>query len=321
MRSLSVAAASVALLAFAVGAVALPAPAQQAPLVHVRFAGTPNDDMTTVVYAQQTGMFRKAGLDVEIEKTTSGSAVATGVAGGAYDVGKASISSIFDAHQRGVPFTVVAPAGIYTSKEPYGGMLVAKSATLHNGKDVEGKTFSVASLSSIGRVAMAAWTDTNGGDVNAVKFVELPFTAVGAAIEQQRIAGGEIGQPMQTENLATGRYQFLPAYSAIAPEFYVSVFFTTKTFSEKHPEAVAALAKVLYEAARFANAHPDASVKMMADYTGVPLATMQKIPRVLFATDLKLAEIQPAIDAAAKYGTLKHGFPARELIDANAPAR
>ncbi len=291
------------------------------PLVHVHIAGSPNDDMTTIVYAQQSGLFEKAGLDVTVDKTTSGSAAATGVAGGAFDVGKASISSIFDAHQRGVPFTIVAPDGIYTSKEPYGGMLMTKSAALKTGKDAEGKTFSVASLSSIGRVALAAWIDGNGGDVSAVKFVELPFSAVAAAIDQKRIVGGEIGQPAQAEDLATGRFAFFPAYNAIAPEFCVSVFFTTKEFSAKHPDAMRSLVRVLYDAARYTNAHPEATVKMMADFTGVPLAVMQKIPRVVFATDLQVAQIQPAIDAAAKYGTLKRAFPARELVDGNVPVR
>lgn len=238
----------------------LPARAQSRPLLHIRLAGSPNDDMTSVVYAQKSGMFERAGLDVSVEKTPSGSAAATGVAGGAYDVGKASISSIFDAHEHGIPFTIVAPGGIYTSKEPYGGILLTKSAALKTGKDAEGKTFSVASLSSIGRVALAAWIAGNGGDLGAVKFVELPFSAVAGAIDQQRILGGEVGQPVQAESLATGRFGFLPAYDAIAPEFYVSVFFTTREFSAKHPDALRSLARVLYDAGRYANEHPAATV-------------------------------------------------------------
>lgn len=59
----------------------------------------------------------------------------------------------------------------------------------------------------------------------------------------------------------------------------------------------------------------------MAEYTGVALPILQRIPRIAFATDLRLAQIQPSIDAAAKYGTLKHPFPARELIDPNVPVR
>ena len=46
-----------------------------------------------------------------------------------------------------------------------------------------------------------------------------------------------------------------------------------------------------------------------------------KMVRVTAGTELVPAQIQPAIDASAKYGTLKKAFPAREIIDPNAPVR
>lgn len=286
----------------------------------IRVGGSPNDDMMAVVYAARTGMYSRAGLEVTVEKANSGSAAAAAVAAGAFDIGKSSISSIFDAHVKGIPFTMIAPAAIYDSKSPYGGFLVSSSSTLRTGKDAEGQIVAVASLGSIGRVAFAGWVERSGGDPKAVKFVEVPIPAVPAALDAKRIVAGETSQPVQ-ESAIVGGYRFIPAYDVIAPQFAVAVFYTTKDFSAKHPDALRAFVRVTYEAARAVNGHSDLTTKMMSDYTGVSLDILQKTPRVALGTELLLSQVQSPIDAAVKYGVLAKGFPAREIVDANVTAR
>jgi len=294
----------------------------QSALPTVRVGGTPNDDMTPVIYAVQSGMFAKAGLNVVIEKSTSGSAAAIATAAGAYDIAKSSITSIFDAHERGVPFTILAPSVMYDVRKPRsGGFLLPANSPIKTGKDLNGQTVAVAALGSIGKVAMLGWVDQHGGDASTIKFVEIPFTAVPSALDQGRIVAGETADPVRADAIATGHYAFLPAYDSIGGSFVGAVLYTTRTYSEAHPDVIRTFCRVYYEAARYTNAHRDATVKMMADYTGVSADVIAKMTRVDAGTELQPGEIQPAIDAAAKYGTLKKAFPAREIIDPNAPVR
>ena len=292
----------------------------QTALVPVKAGGSPNDDLTAIVYAWKSGLYQKAGLDVSVEKANSGAAAAAAVAAGAFDIGKSSTSSIFDAHLRGVPFTLLGPASDYDSKVPYGGFLFAPNSTFKSGKDAEGQTVGVASLSSLGRVAFAAWVEQHGGDPKAVKFVEIPIPAVPPALDQQRIIAGETSQPTQAGAMSRG-YRFMPIYDAISLHFAGSVLYTTRDFSAKNPSAVRTFMKVTYDSARFCNANPTATLQMMAEWIGVPLEVMQKTPRVELGSELVLAQVQSAIDAAAKYGTIPHGFPVREIVDANVSAR
>lgn len=312
-RAIATAAAAVVLAPSALRA--------QTNLLPLRVGGTPNDDMTPVVYAKNAGIFAKNGLDVDLEKSSSGAAAAAAVAGGAYDVAKSSITSIFDAHEKGIGFTALTPAGIYDSRDPYGGFLIAANAPMKTGKDYNGTTVGVASLGSIGRVAMAAWVDKNGGDPSTIKFVEIPFTAVTAAIDAGRIVAGETAHPTQAAAIATGRYKLMPAYDAIALRYIGAVYYTTRDFSLGHAAAIKAFVKSFYEAVAATNGHPELTAKMMSDFSGVVLDTYQKMPRVLAGTELVLAQIQPTIDATAKYGALKKSFPARELVDPNVTAR
>jgi NitT/TauT family transport system substrate-binding protein len=300
---------------FAVGSVlgVLSPASSQSALIPVHLGVTPNDDMVSVVYAQKTGMFEKAGLDVTIEKASSGAAIAAAVVAGSYDIGKTSITPMFDAHERGLPFVLIAPAAIYEAKSPYGGLVSA--IALRTGKDLDGKIIGSNSGNDIGTLGIKAWMAKTGGDPAGLKHVEIPLSAVPAAIEQHRIDGGEMVYPPLFAALEGGKLHLTPTLSAIAPAFLFSVWFTTKDYSARHPDVVKTFARVVATAAAYTNSHPAETVKLLADFTGVSADDIARMPRVRNGSSLTPELIQPVIDAAVKYGTTKATFPAADLID------
>ena len=74
-----------------------------APLTTVRFAYAPSDDLLPFWYAQSTGMFAKAGLNVEVQVAATGAIVTQAVLAGAADIGRSSPQAIIAAHIRGSP--------------------------------------------------------------------------------------------------------------------------------------------------------------------------------------------------------------------------
>jgi ABC-type nitrate/sulfonate/bicarbonate transport system substrate-binding protein len=113
----------------------------------------------------------------------------------------------------------------------------------------------------------------------------------------------------------SGKFRIVaPAYSAIAPRFLISAYVTTKGWASAHPDVVARFARVVDEAARFANSHHTETAPYVAQFSGLPLPVVQKMPRAIFTPRLDRAELQPEIDIAAKYGMLAHRFDVRELI-------
>src|SRR5215469_16938963 len=92
-------AAGIAALAFMLTSVASAQPA----LTTVKVGLVPSDDITPVLYAVRSGMFKKVGLDVQLFPASSGTAVAQAVIGGSYEIGKSSLVSLMNAHLRGLP--------------------------------------------------------------------------------------------------------------------------------------------------------------------------------------------------------------------------
>jgi NitT/TauT family transport system substrate-binding protein len=296
----------------------VPTFAQSTPaLVSVKVGALTNDDMTAVLYALHTGMFKKAGLDVQLEQgAKSGSAIAAAVAAGAFDVGKTAISGLFDAHLRGIPFTLVAPAAIYDSRQPYMGLLVAKASPIQFAAEVAG-TVGLSSLGDIGQLGIQASLGAADVTPKTLQFVEIPMSAASAAVAQKRVDASEISYPQAQAALDTGDYRLISILNGIGKTFIFSTWFTTKDYSAKNPRVIRTFAQVTADAARYTNAHHAETEQMLADVTRVPIEVIKKMPRVTNGTSLYVAGIQPLIDAEAKYGFIKHAFPAQELIDPN----
>ncbi len=200
--------------------------AQTAPVV-VRVASSADDPVSPVLYAIRTGMFAKAGLDVQISRMNGGAAISAAVAGGALEIGKSSLLGLAIGHVRGVPFTMIAPSGIWTG-ENEGGLIVAASSPLHTAKDFAGKTISAASTVDINTIATQAWIDQNGGDPRNVKFVELPPLAAPAALEAGRIDAATLFNPAYTQAVGSGKARLVALiFNAVAKRFWQAAWFTT----------------------------------------------------------------------------------------------
>lgn len=293
---------------------------RDASAVTVRIALTPNDDVTPLVYAQRTGMFARAKLNIVIDKLSSGAAVGAAILGGSYDIGKASITVVFDAHEKGLPFTIVAPAAVYESASPFGGMIVAAGSTIRTAKDFEGKIVGVQSLNDIGRVSLDSFMQQSGADWRAIKYVEIPMSAVNAALEQHRIDAGELVYPGLATAIESNGVRVIPQYSALGKTFLFSVWISTTDWANAHREAIRSFARILATASAYTNAHHAETAAMMADFTGIPLAVISKMTRVKSGTDLDPAQIQPGIDAAVRDGTIAKPFLAQEIINADGAA-
>jgi NitT/TauT family transport system substrate-binding protein len=278
--------------------------------------GTPmSDDYTPLLYAIHAGLFKKAGIDVQVTVLANGSAIAAAVAGGALDIGKASLVSLMNAHAHGVPIVLVAAGAMYNAKSPYAELVMPADATYKTGKDLAGKTIGVPAIGDFNTLVTSMWVDQNGGDSKTLKFVEIPNTAEAPAVAEKRIDAAVLQQPDLALALETGKVKVLGlAYSAISPNFMFAGWFAMDTWASAHPDLVKTFQRVAADAARYTNAHHADTVTMLADASKMPLATIEKMSRVDTALTLDPNIIQPIIDASAKYKLLPRAFPAKELI-------
>jgi NitT/TauT family transport system substrate-binding protein len=287
-------------------------------LTTLRAGSAVDDAATPFLYALESGLFRKAGFAASLERATSGAAVASGVVGGSFEVGKSSVISLLSAHARGLPLVAIAPAGDYDIANPTAAIAVRADAPIVSGADFNGKIVAVSAINDSFSLSMRAWVDAHGGDASTLKLVELPMSAAPLAIAAGRIDAAVLVQPFLHTALESGRIRIIgDPVSALGAHHTDSAWFTTVAFTQKDPDAVLRFMQTIREAAVYVNGHHPETAYLLAKFALVQPSDVMKM-RVLAGTRLDPANIQSLIDVAARYKIIAERFDARDLIYQNA---
>ena len=301
-------------VAVLVAAGGVPLRAAEQTAIPLRVAATANDTYAEAYYAQELGLFKKAGLDVQLTTFANGASVAQAVAGGGADVGVSNVVQIAAAVEHNIPFQYFAGAGLYSSDAPTSALLVAGNGPIKTAKDFEGKTIAVSTLKDLSALATQAWLAANGADLARVTFVETPFSAMGAALARGTVAGAVISEPSLTAAKESGARVFAKSYDAIGKHFLISGWFATADFAKKNGDAIKRFTQAIYEAGRWANAHHAESSAILVKYAKLDPDVAARMTRCDYADRLDPRLIQPSIDLGARFKVIDRAIPAAELI-------
>jgi NitT/TauT family transport system substrate-binding protein len=195
-------------------------------------------------------------------------------------------------------------------------IVVAKSSPIKTAKDMNGKIFSIDVLGGLPYLSVRTWIDKNGGDSSTVKFVELAFSEMTAAVNSGRVDVSEmnvaydplIGKPNDPLHFLGNSYE------ALAPRYCSSLWFSTSEWVAKNPDLAKRFVAVMKQAAVWANAHPHETATMLAPHIKQSASDIEGSTRVAYGVDMTPDLLQPVIDAAFKYGILKTKFPASDVV-------
>lgn len=299
------------LLGSAAVAVAAPVAAQSLPAATITTVSSA--PLVGPYYAKELGYFERAGLNATVSTMSNGGAIIAGVASGAADIGGSNLTSIVVAYKKGVPIKLIAGAGVFNKLAPSLAVIVPKNSPLHTPKDLEGQVVAASPLRSLGDYSVDIWMDKNGADSSKVRWIEIPFGEMDAALAQGRVAAASLVEPFIAQSKATCRVLGYP-FGAIAPQFYVSGFFTSVDFAKAHPDAIDRFVSANRATATWANKNPKKVGEMLATITKLDPGVIAEMSRVIFAETLDPALVQPMIDFAVKFKMIDAGFPASDMI-------
>jgi NitT/TauT family transport system substrate-binding protein len=279
------------------------------------------EDIAVALWAVQSGLFQKYGLDVDVSRLNNSASVTAAVLGGALDIGKASLFGIILARGKGLPIVLEAAAALYSSSKPDTAMVVAKDSPIQNARDLNRKTIASASLGDLFTLLNSAWIDQNGGDSHTVKYLELPAPALADALVAGRVDAGSLPEPTLTDAVRSGKCRIIGYPNDVIGKLsVVTAYFCTTGFAAQNVAALRRFRKAMDESVAYVKAHQDEMNVLVAKYTGVDLKKLATKNSTL-ATSANLLDArltQPTIDIAAKYNAIPKAFPARDMIDPNA---
>ena len=267
-----------------------------------------------VFYAQEQGLFKAAGLDVNLTVLPNGAAIVAATTSGTLDIGFGSPSPLILAHVKGLPVRFMTYASLYTGPPVISALMAAKNSTIRSGADLNGQTVAVNGLHDIGQFEVQSWVDRNGGNSETVKFVEMPYAAMLAALDQGRVAAASESEPWVSQS-GSGARIVANLNDVVAPRYALAGWFSTDAWLARNPDLAQKFVAVMQQTARWANSHPKEASALLERYTKVTpdvAGTLLKQLQFNEAGRPDPKDLQPVIDMLSKYGSIP-SFKAADL--------
>ncbi|WP_416954393.1 ABC transporter substrate-binding protein [Nocardioides sp. T5] len=253
----------------------------------------------------EKGFFEEEGLDVTLETGQGGAALLPAVINGQYDFAFSNNVSILTARAQGMPVKIVAAASSAgEDPAPADEAIVASASSGITSLDqVEDTTVAVNQLLNMVEVADRVALEKAGADLDSIEFIEMGFPDMPAALANGKVDVAHVAEPFLTQAVADGATILSAPYREVAPDVFMSSWFTSENTLAKSPEVVEKFQAALEKSRQYAVDHTDEVRSFIPTFIGMDADLADKIALGNWPAGLpEETSLQAWFDAAVTYG-------------------
>ncbi|MET0820516.1 MAG: ABC transporter substrate-binding protein [Aeromicrobium sp.] len=206
----------------------------------VKVGALPILDVAAMHLGIQEGLFEKEGLDLEVENAQGGAAIIPAVLKGSTPIGFSNVTSLLIARSKGLPVQIIAPASASTGEpgKDFAAVVVKDDSSIQGAADLAGKTVAINTLNNISDTVIRETVRKDGGDEKAVKFVEMAFPDMPAALDAGNVDAVFVVEPFLSITGKAGARPVAWPYAEAVDGLEVAVFFTSEQTAKSDPELI-----------------------------------------------------------------------------------
>ena len=273
-------------------------------------------DVAPIYLGKQKGFFSKRNIDLDLQTSQGGAAIVPAVVSGQFQFGFSNVTSLVLARSRGLPIKMVSNGVASTGADgqDYSAVLVKSDSPVTSAKDLAGKTVAVNTLKNIGDTTVRASVRKAGGDEKSVKFTELAFPDMPAALAAGRVDAIWVVEPFVTAAKGQGARVVASNYVDAAPNLTVATYFTSQQQIAKNPDLVKRFQEAMAESLEYADTHPDEVRTVLGTYTQIAPDVAAKITMPKWPSSVNKDSVRTLTDLAVKDGLLEKAPDLDELL-------
>jgi NitT/TauT family transport system substrate-binding protein len=282
----------------------------------LRVGVIPIADVAPLYLGIEQGFFEDQQLTIEPQLAEGGAAITPAVLSGDFQVGFSNTVSLLIAASKELPVTIISQGvlGGKTEEEAWADLLVLKDGPIKEPKDLEGKTIAVNTLKNICEVTIRASLADMGVDDSTLKFTEVPFPDMNAALEAGRVDGACVVEPFVSQGKAGKARGIDPFYVNTAPDLTVATYFTSKQYAEENADVVDRFVTAMEQSLEYAQSNPDAVREILGEYTQIPPEVAANIKLPQWRKDITLPTVERLSQLSLEYGLIESEPDLNELI-------
>ena len=260
----------------------------------VKVGVIPIVDVAPLYLGQKKGFFSKRGIDLKMVTAQGGAAIVPGVVSGQFQFGFSNVTSLMLAQTKGVPIKSVVNGVASNGKvgADVTGVAVKKNSSIKSAKDLVGKKVAVNTLQNIGDTTVRESVRKAGGDPSKVKFVEMPFDQMPAALDGGQVDAAWMAEPALTIARGQGARVVASPFAETDPKLTVATYFTSTKLLKQKPDLVKKFTAAMTESLEYASQHPDEARQILTGYTKISGTVLQKLSLPSWPTDIDMASLQ-----------------------------
>ena len=289
---------------------------QTAEQTTLRVGVIPIADVAPLYLGVKQGFFEEQNLKIEPQLAEGGAAITPAVLSGDFQIGFSNTVSLLIAASKDLPVTIISQGvlGGKSEDEAWADLLVLKDGPIKDPKDLEGKTIAVNTLSNICEVTIRKSLSDMGVDDTKLKWAEVPFPDMNAALEAKRVDGACVVEPFVSQGKAGKARGIDPFYVNTAPDLTVATYFTSKQYAEENPEVVKSFVTAMEESLDYAQQNPDAVRQILLEYTQIPPEAVENIKLPQWRRDITTDTVELLSQLSLEYGLIESEPDLNELI-------
>ncbi|MFI5800851.1 ABC transporter substrate-binding protein [Streptomyces sp. NPDC051677] len=251
-------------------------------------------DVAPLYLGKEKGFFSSRGIELKMEAAQGGAAIIPGVVSGQFQFGFSNVTSLMIAQSKGVPIKSVVNGAASTgdTTKDISGVAVKKDSPIKSAKELVGKTVAVNTLQNIGDTTVREVVRKDGGDPSKVKFVEMPFDQMPAALDGGRVDAAWMGEPALTIAKGQGARVVASPFAETDPKLTIAAYFASAKLAQEKPDLVKKFTEAVTESLEYASEHPDEARQIISTYTKIDGEVLKDMTLPTWPTEYDMASLE-----------------------------
>ena len=153
--------------------------------------------------------------------------------------------------------------------------------------------------------------EKSGADPKSVKFVEVPFPDMPAALKNKRVDAVWVPEPFLTQLTTDGTGQ-LVGYTTQESYPGLAVLICTRKQTDK--DLIERMQRAIIKSAEYAQAHTKETQEAAAEFSGLDVKTVEAAPMEDFPTEIDTEYISDIAEDMQELGWVKDGSAAAKAL-------
>ena len=235
----------------------------------VKIGYLPTDHDTALFVANATGMYKDAGMNVELYEYNNGGDLMSAMVSGDLDVGYVGITPVINSMSKGVPIKIVA--GVQNE----GSGLLSHSSSIKSITDLKGKTVATPGEASIQNVLLKYELKKNGLSTSDIESPSMKVPSMNDALRTKSIDAMLTYEPYVTISKEVNNETLVKSSGDILPDHPCCVVVMNEKFLSGHSDKAQKILDVHKKATEKVKENPEGMVQYLPPHI-VPNSEIEK---------------------------------------------